>query len=198
LSKLPQSRHPERSASPIYRVIQPLVARSRRTSAVLVLPMLLGAFRLLKPDNRICCDTHLMVTGIVFMHCNHLPSQVCSKSLNSGLIVRMRLPGKTVAGPPGVGSVVEKLRTAWVRQAQPGSFDSAPPKAVSRDKSVRRSAQDDDFVGVLTKKHPKRVGSYGTCPGLAAPNREWSILKVRVSGNDARPNQGWLESRRMQ
>src|ERR1700685_2681229 len=37
------------------------VARSRRTSAVLILPMLLGAFRPPKPDNRICCDTHLMV-----------------------------------------------------------------------------------------------------------------------------------------
>src|ERR1700690_508305 len=27
--------------------------------------------------------------------------------------------------------------------------------AVSRDKSVRRSAQDDDFVGVFDEKHPK-------------------------------------------
>jgi hypothetical protein len=27
-----------------------------------------------------------------------------------------------------------------------GSFDSAPLSAVSRDKSVTRSAQDDDFV----------------------------------------------------
>jgi hypothetical protein len=43
-------------------------------------------------------------------------------------------------------SVVEKLRAAWVRSAPPGSFDSAPSSAVSRDKSVRRSAQDDDFV----------------------------------------------------
>jgi len=30
-----------------------------------------------------------------------------------------------------------------------GSFDSAPPSAVSRDKSVGRSAQDDEFVGGL-------------------------------------------------
>jgi hypothetical protein len=28
--------------------------------------MLLGAFRPLKPDNRICCDTHLMVTVTYF------------------------------------------------------------------------------------------------------------------------------------
>ena len=32
-----------------------------------------------------------------------------------------------------------------------GPFDSAPPSAVSRDRSVTRSAQDDVFVGVLTK-----------------------------------------------
>ncbi len=39
-------------------------------------------------------------------------------------------------------------------------FDSAPPSAVSRDKSVRRSAQDDDFVGVLTKNIPNQVSAY--------------------------------------
>jgi hypothetical protein len=31
--------------------------------------------------------------------------------------------------------------------APPGSFDCAPSSAVSRDKSVWRSAQDDGFVG---------------------------------------------------
>jgi hypothetical protein len=29
----------------------------------LILPMLLGPFRPPKPENRICCGTHLMVTG---------------------------------------------------------------------------------------------------------------------------------------
>ena len=29
--------------------------------------------------------------------------------------------------------------------------------AVSRDRSVRRSAQDDDFVGVLTKNVPNKL-----------------------------------------
>ena len=42
---LPQNRHPERSASQIYRVIQSLVARSRRTSTALISPMLFGAFQ---------------------------------------------------------------------------------------------------------------------------------------------------------
>jgi hypothetical protein len=34
--------------------------------------------------------------------------------------------------------------------------------AVSRDKSVTRSAQDDDFVGVFDENHPKQVSAYGT------------------------------------
>jgi hypothetical protein len=42
-----------------------------------------------------------------------------------------------------------------------GSFDSAPSSPVSRDRSVTRSAQDDDFVGVLTKERPKQVSAYG-------------------------------------
>jgi hypothetical protein len=58
--KLPQNRHPERSASLIDCVTQRLMARSRRTPVALISPMLLGAFRPPKPDNRICCDTQLM------------------------------------------------------------------------------------------------------------------------------------------
>jgi hypothetical protein len=53
LSKLPQNRHPERSASQIYRVMQRLAARSRRTPTPLMLPILLKAFRPPKPENRI-------------------------------------------------------------------------------------------------------------------------------------------------
>jgi hypothetical protein len=33
----------------------------------------------------------------------------------------------------------------------PGFFDYAPSSAVSSDRSVKRSAQDDDFVEVPTK-----------------------------------------------
>jgi hypothetical protein len=33
---------------------------------------------------------------------------------------------QTGASRPGSGSVVEKLRTAWVKRAPSGSFDSAP------------------------------------------------------------------------
>jgi len=52
LPVLPQNRHPEQSASPVDRVIQRQVARSRRTSAVLILPMLFGAFQ---PPSRTSC-----------------------------------------------------------------------------------------------------------------------------------------------
>jgi hypothetical protein len=41
---LPQNRHPERSAALIYRVIQHSGARSRRTPAVPIQPILFGAF----------------------------------------------------------------------------------------------------------------------------------------------------------
>jgi len=42
-------------------------------------------------------------------------------------------------------------------------FDSAPPSAVSRDKPVRRFAQDDDLVGV-TKKNPNKLAPMGLSP----------------------------------
>ncbi len=48
-SKLPQKRHPERSASQIYRAIPHLVARSRRTPRMLSLPMPFEAFQPPKP-----------------------------------------------------------------------------------------------------------------------------------------------------
>jgi hypothetical protein len=35
------------------------------------------------------------------------------------------------------------------------------PSALSRDKTVGRSAQDDGFAGVLTKKHPEQVSAFG-------------------------------------
>src|ERR1700691_5568655 len=53
MSNSPQKPHPVRRSAQIYRVTQRLVARSRRTPRVLILPMLLGAFRPPKPENRI-------------------------------------------------------------------------------------------------------------------------------------------------
>jgi hypothetical protein len=64
----------ERSASPtdclirrLWRgVEEPVLSGVEGTSAVLILPMLFGAFRPPKPDTRIYCDMHLMVTGTSF------------------------------------------------------------------------------------------------------------------------------------
>jgi hypothetical protein len=58
-----------RSASQIDRdtqrlwrgVEEPVLTVAEGTSAVLILPMLLGAFRPPKPDNRICCDRRIEI-----------------------------------------------------------------------------------------------------------------------------------------
>jgi hypothetical protein len=42
---------------------------------------------------------------------------------------------------------------------------------VSRDKSVRRSAQDDDFVGVLTKNTLNELALMGVAPSFSAQVR---------------------------
>jgi hypothetical protein len=41
-------------------------------------------------------------------------------------------------------------------------------KRCSRDKSVRRSAQDDDFLGVFEEKHPHKLALMGRSPGLSS------------------------------
>src|ERR1700730_3861607 len=73
MSNSPQKRHPERSASQIYRVTQRLMARSRRTPRVLILPMLFEPFPPPKPENRIFRQCALDGHGYIFS-CTHLPS----------------------------------------------------------------------------------------------------------------------------
>ena len=80
-----------------------------------------------------------MVTG-AFFYASPIPGLF--KVFELGIDRANEAPGKNRSG---AGSVVEKLRTAWVRQAPPGSFGSAPPSTLSRDESVWRSAQDDDL-----------------------------------------------------
>jgi hypothetical protein len=112
---------------------------------VFILPMLFGAFRPPRPENRIWCDTHLMVTGTSFS-CTVIifHPQVCARSLSSGLIVApensdvgaghskmlasswLSVPGKDRGGPARCGSVVEKAPNSMGKIAPSGSFDSAP------------------------------------------------------------------------
>ena len=133
-SKLPQNRHPERSASQILSRDTVLVARSRRTSAVLVLPMLLGAFQPTSPHRAAPSSETLHRAG-------DGRRLQCMKRCTHHHPVR-------IAADPVVGlrwskapSSTGKISTAEVLRPRATS-------AVSRDKSVRRYAQDDDSVGV--------------------------------------------------
>ena len=49
----------------------------------------------------------------------------------------------------------DKHRRGSLGYARDKLFDSAPSSAASPDKSMRRSAQDDDFVRVFDEKHLK-------------------------------------------
>jgi hypothetical protein len=46
--------------------------------------------------------------------------------------------------------------------------------AVSRDKSVRRSAQDDNFVGIMTKNILNKLALLGLRPGLLSARPYWT------------------------
>ncbi len=71
-----------------------------------------------------------------------------------------------LAADPVLGLRWPKAPSGMGKISPSGSFDSAPPSVVSRDKSARRSAQDDDFVGVLTKNHPDKLALMGLRSGL--------------------------------
>jgi hypothetical protein len=87
-------------------------------------------------------------------------------------------PGKTVAVRQVRASVLERVRTAWVGQVALGflrlrsgqALRLRAPSAVSCDQSVRRFAQDDDFVGVL-KKRSRRLALMGRSPGYIPKTR---------------------------
>jgi hypothetical protein len=69
-------------------------------------------------------------------------------------------PGKNRGGPPGAGFGVGKGTNGMGRTSSPGVLRLRAPSAVSCDESVRRFAQDDDFVGVL-KKRSRRLALMG-------------------------------------
>jgi hypothetical protein len=103
---------------------------------------------------------HSMVTGYI-VSCTVIifHPQVCARSLNSELIVRMRLSSArrhhlSCFSLATAGPLVEKLRAAWVKIATAGVLRLRATRAVSRDQSVRRCAQDDNSVGELTERRP--------------------------------------------
>ena len=109
----------ERSASQIYRVTQRLMARSRRTPTVLILPIAARGFstteaRSLGPFT-VFPDNAKAGSSKEAQPRSHDPSEF----------------------DPVLGlRWLKSSERHWVRCTPSGSFDCAPPSAVSRDKSV--------------------------------------------------------------
>jgi hypothetical protein len=106
---LPQNRHPERSASQIDRVTRRLWRGVEGPRRCLIYPCCSELFHHRRTPTGSAATRTLYLRVHLFIHCLVLGPQ-----------------GKTVAGPAGAGSVVEKRRAAWANQAPPRSFDSAP------------------------------------------------------------------------
>jgi hypothetical protein len=63
--------------------------------------------------------------------------------------------------------------------------------SVSHDRSVTRSAQDDDFVGVLTKNIQNKLALMGHSPGLAGTTEK----SRRATEKSSRPGPGFVSKR---
>src|ERR1700727_3123564 len=73
----------------------------------------------------------------------------------------------------------------WVDRHPWGPSTTRATKPCSHEKSVRRSAQDDDVCGSFEEEHPKQVSSYGTrspphhrrsvCGGSGVPIRTFAL-----------------------
>ena len=127
-----KTRHPERSAITDLSRETVLVARSRRTSRVLTLPMLLGAFdHHAAEQDRL--GTHSIGTVHLLIRRHHLFSPGQCEVLERG------------GGPPVRGSWLESSEQHG-QGKHPRGPSTARYKRLTCDKSVRRSAQDDGFV----------------------------------------------------
>jgi hypothetical protein len=168
--KLPQNRHPERSASQILSRDPVLVARSRRTSAVLISPMLLGAFQSPSPHRagplrffpRGREQKTTFAAAIQARFTLSSPATYISVSCN-------RDHPERIAADPVVGLRWSKSSEQHGLSSTAGVLRLRATSAVSRDQSVRRFAQDDDSVGELTERRPL-CGSGAHCRSLRLPN----------------------------
>jgi hypothetical protein len=139
------------------------MARSRRTPAVLILPMLFERFRPPKPapggpDTVFPRGREQELVASCDVRRPHLHSrQLYKRALHwryqqprdhqvrtAGRILFSGLGGRKAPNS------MDKISTAGVLRLRATSV-------VSRNKSVRRSAQDDDFVGVLKKNIPNKL-----------------------------------------
>jgi hypothetical protein len=124
-SKLPQNRHPERSASQTHRVTQRLVRGVEGPRRCLSCPCRSGLFNYRSP--------HLADASRSFRGDEILSVQVRTSGRPC-----FELRGRKAANSTGKISIAGVLRLR-------------APSTVPRDKSATRSAQDDDSVEVLTK-----------------------------------------------
>src|ERR1700691_3998808 len=123
---------------------------------MLILPMLLGAFQ---PPSPHLTGRHILsleprtknLLASCYVRC-------CSVTINcvSQQILLSGFGGRKAPSSMGKISIAGVLRLRAT-------------STVSRNQSVRRSAQDDDSVGVSTKKHPKQVSAYGTQYWVGGP-----------------------------
>jgi hypothetical protein len=133
-SKLPQNRHPERSASQIYRVTRRLGAESKDPEGAYLTHAALS-FSTAEAGN---WRTH---------HRLSLRPRTRTASISpwaAGTTAKILFSG---FGGRKAPNSMGKISTLGVPSATLGTGSSTPrPSAVSRDKSVMRSAQDDVFV----------------------------------------------------
>jgi hypothetical protein len=160
-------------------VEEPLPSVAEGTSALLNLPMLLGTFRPPTPDKvfpwgRERCKRLLYFEGYA-VFAQPSPGKNNSKAggaQRSSTSLARSIPSSKILHRPGMECTLTiqcvsrqtLLSDIGGRKAQSstGKLSTAEvlrlraPSAVSPDPSVRRSAQDDDFVGVWKKKHPNK------------------------------------------
>jgi hypothetical protein len=169
---LPQTRHHERSASQIDRVTQRLWRGVEGPRRCLSYPCCSELFNHRSPTTGPAAIRNGCSREHLFMHHNHLPSPGLCKVF---ALRKFSAPGKNLAGPHcgwKAPNSMGKISTAGVLRLRATS-------ALCRDQSVRRCAQDDDSVGVLTKNTLNRLGA------LAIPSmwRGWLLPRIKCRGS---------------
>jgi hypothetical protein len=163
-------------------VEEPVPSVAEGTSAVLIFPMLLGAFQPPSPMTGYC-DTHWMVTGTSFAAAENVNVGAGHSKMQQ--VLGSRPQGKTVAGPlgPGLGgrkvpSGIGKISTAEVPSATLRTGSSTPrhKRCITRWIGEGAPLSDDDSVGELTERRPL-CGSRGA-PQIGCARDDNLVLKL--------------------
>jgi hypothetical protein len=141
-SKFPQKRHPERSASHIYCVTQRLWRGVEGPQRRLSYPCCTGLFDLRSPRTG---SAVVRTRWSRVLHRSHLPS-AGHRTQRDPARSWFSSPRKTVADPSGAGFGGRKAPCSMGKISVAGVLRLRATSAVSRNKYVMRSAQDDAFV----------------------------------------------------